>query len=226
MKLSTGERSVFAELTGAPSTTLAKLDRYAELLVEWDRKFNLVASSTLPHIWSRHFLDSAQLIKLMPQSPHAPHDTGKNPILVDLGAGAGFPGLVLDIMGIPNIHLVESIGKKADFLRAAIDDLSLSATVHHCRIESVRGLKADIITARALAPLEKLLALAAPLRKSNAVCLFLKGQNIDAELTEAQKYWMFDHVKVQSLSGPDGSVLVIRNLKKHANRRLKFSRKP
>jgi 16S rRNA (guanine527-N7)-methyltransferase len=225
MKLSTGERSAFAELISAPSTILAKLDRYAELLIECGQKFNLVASSTLPHIWSRHFLDSAQLMKLMPQATHAPHDTRENPVLVDLGSGAGFLGLVLEIMGIPNIHLIESIGKKADFLRAVIDDLSLNATVHQCRIESMRGLKADIITARALVPLTELVALAAPLMKANALCLFLKGRNVDAELTVAQKCWMFDHTKVQSLSNPDGSVLVIRNLKKHAKRRLKFSGK-
>lgn len=206
------EKEQFIKLTQAPREAVEKLDLYAELLGEWNQKFNLVAPSTIPHTWSRHFLDSAQL------SPMIPKDAG---ILADLGSGAGFPGLVLSIVGIGHIHLIESTGKKADFLRTVIEKLNLNAVVHQCRVEDLENFKADIITARALAPLKDLLFLASPLAKKNTICLFLKGQKADVELTEAKKYWMFDCVKTQSLSDASGSVLAIRNLKYNAKRKPK-----
>jgi 16S rRNA (guanine527-N7)-methyltransferase len=187
-----------------------KFQNYAELLTDWNQKFNLVAPSTLPHIWSRHFLDSAQLFPFIPKKPHQ--------ILADLGSGAGFPGLVLSLMGVKNVHLIESTGKKADFLRAVINELELDAVVHQCRIEEMRDFKADIITARALAPLKELFPLAARLMKKDSLCLFLKGQKAQEELTESKKYWMFDCSATQSLSDPSGSVLAIRNLKNAARK--------
>lgn len=217
-EIASREADQFASLTGASREALAKLERYAALLVEWNRKFNLVAPSTLPHIWSRHFLDSAQLLPLIPSG-------GREKFLTDLGSGAGFPGLVLGIMGVPQVHLVESIGKKADFLRTVIAELGLNATVHQCRIEELEDFKADIVTARALAPLKDILPLAAPLLKKDGLCLFLKGQKADEELTESKKYWMFDVAKTQSLSDSSGCVLAIRNPRKNANRRLQSPRR-
>jgi 16S rRNA (guanine527-N7)-methyltransferase len=211
------EKTSFQSHIATPCGVIEKLDRYAKLLAEWNQKFNLVAPSTIPHIWVRHFLDSAQLVSLLPK--------GENQTLIDLGSGAGFPGLVLSAFAVPNIHLVESTGKKATFLQLVIDELKLDATVHNCRIEDLHGLKADIITARALAPLKDLLQLAKPLLKKSGICLFLKGQKAEAELTESKKYGMFDHTLTQSLSDPSGSILTIRNIESHAAAKPIFSRR-
>ena len=212
------EKSEFVRLTSASREALEKLDRYVEILVEWNQKFNLVAPSTLPHIWSRHFLDSAQLLPLI--KSYSP-----NLSLADLGSGAGFPGLILNILGIAKTHLIESTGKKADFLQTVISELKLDAIVHKCRIEDLEEFRVDIITARALAPLKELLPLVAPLIHKNSLCLFLKGKTVDLELTEAKKYWMFDCEKTQSLSDASGSVLAIRNLKNNAAIHRKFPRR-
>lgn len=209
-------RAEFLKQFPVSHETLAKLDRYAELLAEWSRKFNLVAKSTLPDIWTRHFLDSAQLLKFIP---------AKAGNIADLGSGAGFPGLVLAIMGAPQVDLIESTGKKADFLRIVADELKLNASVHQSRIEDIRGFRADVITARAVAPLKELIVLANPLMKKDSLCLFLKGRNADAELTESAKYWRFACEKHTSISDPSGSVLILTDLKfKHASPRTKFSR--
>jgi 16S rRNA (guanine527-N7)-methyltransferase len=210
------EKEEFLRLWISSRADAIKFQRYAELLIEWNQKFNLIAPSTLPHIWSRHFSDSAQLFSLIPKKDDL--------ILTDLGSGAGFPGIVLSLMGIKNIHLIESTGKKANFLRAVIETLDLDATVHQCRIEEIKNFKADIITARALASLRELFTLAAPLLKKDGLCLFLKGQKAEEELTDSQKYWMFDCTATQSLSDPSGSVLAIRNLK-NAARKPVFSRR-
>lgn len=197
------ERGRFFELVSVPRETGEKLERYATLLQEWNERFNLVAASTLPHVWTRHFLDSAQLMVRIPASAR---------VLADLGSGAGFPGLVLAILGVPEVHLVESIGKKAVFLRAVVEELGLNVTVHQARIEGLRGLKADVVTARALKALPQLLSLAHPLTRKRTICLFLKGQQADVELTEARKYWTFASEKHESLSDPSGTVLKISDL--------------
>lgn len=182
----------------------AKFQAYAALLKEWNEKFNLVAASTLPQLWRRHFLDSAQLFPLLPPKARR---------LVDLGSGAGFPGLVLSIMGVPEVHLIESVGKKATFLRAVVQELGLNAVVHQARIESVRDLQVDVVTARALTALPTLLSLAKPFMTKETVGLFLKGEKAEAELTQAHKYWTFVCNKNQSLSDPSGMVLQISELK-------------
>ena len=183
--------------------TFARLERYAEMLVEWNQKFNLVSASTIPTMWSRHFMDSAQLMGF------APHEAK---VFVDMGSGAGFPGLVLSILGAPEMHLIESTGKKVNFLRAVIDELKLKATVHQKRIEDVRDIKADIITARALGSLDELFRMAQNKLKTETICLFLKGRSVAEELTESQKKWKFVFDKSASISDPSGSVLVIKNL--------------
>jgi len=187
-----------------PQGTREKLTRYEALLKSWSEKFNLVAASTLPHIWTRHFLDSAQLWPLLPP---------KTRILVDMGSGAGFPGLVLSIMGVPEVHLIESTGKKVTFLRTVVDELGLNVTVHQARAEKIRDVEADVVTARALSSMPELLSLAKPFMGKESVALFLKGSKADAELTEAAKYWTFDCCKTPSLSDPTGVVLAVRNLK-------------
>ena len=185
--------------------TVRKLERYAALLLDGNTRHNLVAESTLPQLASRHFLDSAQLMKYIPSGTQT---------LADMGSGAGFPGLVLSILGVPDVHLIESTGKKAAFLRDVIADLGLNATVHPVRIEAIQNLKVDIVTARALKALPELLSLAKPLLKKDGICLFLKGQKAEDELTESVKRWTFKSETFQSLSDPSGKVIVIQNLGK------------
>ena len=217
MDIIKSEKDDFIRLTSASHEAIEKLDAYAKLLVEWNEKMNLVAPSTLPHMWSRHFLDSAQLMPLL-------EGTQEDAVLADLGAGAGFPSMVLSILGKSNVHLIEATGKKAEFLRTVVQTLELKAVVHQCRVEELKDFRADIITARALASLKELLVLSNRIIRKETLWLFLKGQKADAELTEARKCWMFDCVKTQSLSDPSGAVLAIRNLRydtKHSNNRRK-----
>lgn len=203
------DRDAALALTPVSRETLARLDRYVALLLDWQGRMNLVAASTLPHLWTRHIADSLQLLRLAPDAR----------TWVDLGAGAGFPGLALacalaDTPGAA-VHLVESIGKKAAFLNAVIAATGVPAIVHHMRIEDfVKNrdtVRPDIVTARALAPLPRLLELAVPLMDSGAQALFLKGQDIEAELTEAAKCWTIQASLVPSLTSPEGRILVVRS---------------
>jgi 16S rRNA (guanine527-N7)-methyltransferase len=211
----TADRAAALALTPVSRETLARLDRYVALLMEWQGRMNLVAPSTLPQVWTRHVADSLQLLPLAPDAR----------TWVDLGAGAGFPGLAIacalaDVPGTA-VHLVESIGKKAAFLNAVIADLALPAVVHHERIEDFARrttVRPDIVTARALAPLDRLLELADPLLKSGAQALFLKGQDIEAELTQASKYWTIQASLARSATSPDGRILVVRSISRQRRR--------
>jgi 16S rRNA (guanine527-N7)-methyltransferase len=173
-------------LTPVSRETEARLDRYVELLQVWQATTNLVAPSTLPHLWTRHIADSLQLLDLAPSAA----------TWVDLGSGGGFPGVVLACALAGNsgavVHLVERNAKKAAFLREAIRVTSSPGVVHLSDIgdivDSIEG-RIDCVAARALAPLHQLLGFAEPLVKKGAKALFLKGQDVDAELTEATKYW-------------------------------------
>ena len=169
---------------------------------------NLVAASTLPQIWTRHFLDSAQLMTFIPENTKT---------LADMGSGAGFPGLVLAIMArrkncLLCVHAIEATGKKADFLQAVVDELKLNVVVRRERVEDIKDFKADIITARALKPLPELLKYANRLTHKDSLCLFLKGKSATEELTQAKKYWTFSAKTHPSLSDDSGNILVIRNL--------------
>lgn len=186
----------------------ARLDRFVELLLDWQQRMNLIAPSTVPVIWSRHIADSLQLLDLAPDAS----------IWIDLGSGAGFPGLVLAcaIADRPGaqVHLVESTGKKANFLREAARHIDVPATVHAVRIEEfVKTFagRADVVTARALAPLKEILRLAHPLVKTGAQGLFLKGQDVGSELTQASKYWKFEPVLVPSKTNPSSRIVVVRH---------------
>src|SRR5262245_14217980 len=147
-----------------PRGTLDRLETYAALLTKWQARINLVGPATLPDLWRRHFLDSAQLIPLLEQADSLPQDGGGR-ILVDLGSGAGFPGLVLAIMTDWRVHLIDSDQRKCAFLRQVALDCGVleRVTIHAKRIEQVTGIAVDVATARACAPLEELLALAAPM---------------------------------------------------------------
>jgi 16S rRNA (guanine527-N7)-methyltransferase len=204
------DRDDALKLTPVSPDTLERLDKFATLLTQWQRRINLVAPSTLPQLWTRHIADSLQLL------PHAP--TAK--IWTDLGSGGGFPGIPLAcaLAQAPGaqVHLVESNGKKAAFLREAVRITGAPAVVHSERIENFGdsfGGKADVVTARALAPLKSLCDQAFPLLAKGAIGLFLKGQDVEAELTEAAKYWTVEAELKPSATSRDGMIVVVRSLK-------------
>lgn len=189
---------------------MARLEAYAELLQKWQRKINLVSRRSLQDLWRRHFLDSAQLFDL------APADASR---WLDLGSGAGFPGLVIAILGVPDVHLVESDSRKCAFLREAARITETPVTIHNCRIEALPPLAADVITARALAPMPRLLDLALPQARRQTVALFLKGKTFDSELqhiadrlTKDTKYRSMIFDKIPSRTDPDGIILRVREL--------------
>lgn len=193
----------FQAKSGVSRETLDRLVVYADLLVKWQARINLVGPETLPDLWSRHMLDSAQLFGLIP--PQAKR-------LVDLGSGAGFPGLVLAVMGAPDVHLIESDSRKCAFLREAARLTGASVTVINKRIEQVAPLAADVVTARALAPLVKLLDWAAPHLAEGGQCLFLKGRGADDELTATAKEWNIVLDRISSLTDPASFVLQLREV--------------
>lgn len=180
------DRAIALKLTPVSRETEARLDAYVDLLLQWQAKTNLVASATLPNLWTRHISDSLQLLQLVPNAK----------IWVDLGSGGGFPGVVLacamaDTPGAM-VHLVERNGKKAAFLREALRITAAAGTVHLAEIgDSVDSFlgPVDCVTARAVAPLHQLLGFAEPLLRNGAIALFPKGQHVEVELTEATKYW-------------------------------------
>lgn len=190
---------------------LERLDRFAALLLQWQATTNLVAPSTLPELWTRHIADSLQLLPLAPDAKH----------IVDLGSGGGFPGLVIacalaDTPGA-TVHLVESNQKKAAFLREAARLTGAPAKVHPTRIEDfVDGFAepVEIVTARALATLDKVIESAYPLLKRGARGLFLKGQDIEAELTTASKYWTIDAELILSATDSGGRIVRVRSVER------------
>jgi len=191
--------------------TLHRLETYAALLEKWQAKINLVGPATLPDLWRRHFLDSAQLVPLLslPQG-------GGGRTLVDLGSGAGFPGLVLAIMTDWRVHLIDSDQRKCAFLRQVALDCGVGTqvTIHAKRIEQVTGIAADVVTARACAPLDELLALAAPIVGEAGRCLFMKGAQAEEELTQAERHWTMRVAKRGSITDPAGTILTITQLKR------------
>ena len=178
--------------------TMTRLESYVALVQKWQRRVNLVSPASLAAIWPRHIWDSAQLV---------PHIPAGSPRLVDVGSGAGFPGLVLAILTDAECHLVESDQKKAIFLQTVIRECGLTATVHNQRIETLPCLEADIITTRALAPLDRLLQLLATQLRSGTRCLFLKGAQADRELAMLGEATNLSWRRHPSLTNPDGSVI-------------------
>lgn len=200
-----------AEFAGAANVsreTLGHLKTYLALLSKWNSSRNLVGQATLGDPWRRHFLDSAQLL-LRVREVHANRKGSLKavPVWLDLGSGAGFPGLVLAIMGAGEVHLVESNGKKAAFLRQVIRATGARASVHQCRIEDLEAFPVDYILARALAPIERLLELAERFHEKGAEYWLLKGKSADEELTRAGKYWTVKSGFFPSLTDKSGAVL-------------------
>ena len=204
------DRAAVLKLMAVSRETAARLDHFTALLLEQQQRMNLVANSTLPLLWTRHIADSLQLLRFAPKAR----------IWVDLGSGAGFPGLVMacalaDTPGA-TVHLVESIRKKCAFLSEVVRATRVPAVVHCQRIEDFvlkppSGI--DVVTARALAPLDKLLTLAAPLLKTGAVGIFPKGQDVAAELTAASKYWSIEATIEPSVTSPGSGIVVVHKLR-------------
>jgi 16S rRNA (guanine527-N7)-methyltransferase len=195
----------FAEETDVSRETLIRLEVYAEMLKDWQTRMNLVSRSSLDDLWRRHFLDSAQLFRLLSPEPSP---------LFDLGSGAGFPGLVLAIMGVPDVTLIESNQKKSSFLREVAKETGTKVTVFSDRAEQFYGpAPARTIVARALAPLEKLIPLAKPLLARGGEFLFLKGARADEELTVAQEKWHIDVERIRSLSDDQATILRITQVR-------------
>ena len=188
--------------------TIERLTIYQNLLKEWQQKVNLVSSSTLPHMWERHFQDSLQLLPYLPR---------ENASLIDLGSGAGFPGLVLALSRPETLKvtLIESDLKKCLFLEIVSRETKISVTIIRERIEALREtLKGDIITARGLAPLSLLFGYAVPFMKEDTIGLFLKGKNVEKEIQEAQKKWEFDLEIFPSLTDSKARILKIKHPKR------------
>ena len=199
----------FAARLDVSRETLERLTLLLDLLARWQPAINLVGRASLADPWRRHVLDSAQL------TAHLPPDVGS---LVDLGSGAGFPGMVLAIMGMPNVRLVESDQRKAQFLREVARATGTQVVVQAERAERLAGPPAAVVTARALAPLPRLLPLVEPFLAADSVCLLLKGAAVSNELTEAARSWHMVAEMFPSLSAPAGIVLKLRGIGRACDR--------
>lgn len=199
--------AAFRAETGATEAQIADLSVFRDRLTAANAVMNLVGPDSLPEFWTRHALDSAQLLSLEPQAR----------TWADLGAGAGFPGVVLAILlkGVPDAHvwLIDSLGKRCRFLQEVVDALDLPATVINGRAEA-QSLAVDVVTARALAPMERLLGYAQPYLDRGAQGLFLKGERAEDELQTAWKSWHFKAELIVSRSDPRGRIVTVRSLRR------------
>jgi len=206
----TADRTRAVALIPVSRETAARLDRFVAVLLDWQGRMNLIAASTVPTLWTRHIADSLQLLAIAPRARK----------WADLGSGGGFPGLpiacALADQNLAEVHLIESNKRKAAFLTEAVRVTGAPAVVHTERVADFarrfRG-EFDAVTARALAPLPELLSIAYPLLKSGALGLFPKGQDVEAELTQAAKCWSILASLVPSRIEPKSRVVVIREAK-------------
>ena len=192
----------FAAAANVSRETMVRLEGYDALLGKWQKAINLVARDSLGDLWRRHMLDSAVLWPLIPKN---------SKVLVDLGSGAGFPGLVLAILGMPQVHLIESDGRKCAFLTEVARLFSPNPVkIHHGRIESVESVAADVVTARALADLDTLLTYSGRFLRPDGVCLFPKGKTAEDDLTLASQRWT---MRVERFANPAESSGIILRIK-------------
>jgi 16S rRNA (guanine527-N7)-methyltransferase len=200
------DRADFRRETGATDAQMADLERYRDLLDTWNQRINLVGPSAMTEFWHRHAFDSAQLLMIAPDAR----------VWADLGSGAGLPGVVLAILlketAGARVHLVESVAKRCLFLEEVVATLGLPATVHRARAEQLRLTEIDVVTARACAPLARLLEYAQPILRGRTRGLFLKGRGVEAELAQARLVWRFEVELIPSLSDPSGRVVSVERL--------------
>ena len=198
------EKSKIKESFCLSDSQTEKIEFYLLSVIKQNQHINLIGKSTIKNIWERHVLDCLQLTKYI---------NNKNHKILDLGTGAGLPGVLLSLVGYKNIIMVDSIKKKTDFVQKMISELSLSAKVFNQRIEKLKTPPQDIIVSRALAPLEKLLSYSLIHSNKNTTSLFLKGRNVNIEIEKAMKKYSFELCKTKSLSSGDGCILNIKNIK-------------
>ena len=182
-----------------------KINNFLKELINYNKHTNLVGRSTLEDPWRSHILDCIQIVPFIKNS---------NNSIIDLGTGAGLPGIILAIMGCKNVHLVDSSLKKINFLKLITLKLNINAKLHRSRIENLKVKKYDYITSRALANLEKLLTYSHNFINKNSVLIFLKGKKVNEEIDSAKKYWNFDNEVYKSYSDDRGNILIIKNLTK------------
>ncbi len=202
----------FQATCGVAGEALQRLEAHLGLLRKWQRAVSLVGAATLKDPWRRHYLDSAQLLPLLP--PRAR-------VVCDVGSGAGFPGLVLAILdqaGGRQYHLVESSERKCAFLREANRITGAGAIIHHGRVEKLPEISANVVVARAVATLEKLIDYAILVLSNHGQCLFLKGKLWREELTEAKKRWIMKESSLDSLSDPTGTILRLEAISRRDHR--------
>lgn len=185
--------------------TFDRLSLFAALLTKWTARINLISKSSVSDLWSRHITDSLQLWEFAPPAPA---------IWADLGSGGGFPGLILAIVAAEKapstrFHLVESDSRKCAFLSTAARECGISIAVHCARIERVEMPQADVLSARALAPLPDLLAYAEKLRRPEGICLFPKGETVHKELADASRNWRLEYRVHPSRTGKGAAIVEI-----------------
>ena len=201
-------RAAFLAAFPVSRETETVLEHYESLLRSWNQGFSLVADSTLDQIWTRHFLDSAQLLPLVPR-PEEP--------IIDLGTGAGFPGLILAIMGLPRIHLIEHNMRKVAFLRSVIGELGLDVTLHPRKVESVRPFIAGAVTARAFKPLSQLIGAGHAFLGPGSVAIFPKGRRAAEELAEAETVWSMKIERFVSQTDADSTIFRLSDIRPARN---------
>ena len=183
--------------------TEGRLARYEAILLERNQTLSLIAPSTIDILWTRHFLDSAQLAALIPDQ--------EKPV-IDIGTGAGFPGMVLAIIGLPDVHLIENNMQKVGFLRSVVAELDLPVTIHPMKSEAVRPFQAGAVTARALKPLGQLIGLGRRFLGPESVCIFPKGRRAEEEMAEAGRKWHMKAERFPSLTDPESTIFRLSNI--------------
>lgn len=182
---------------------IEKLQSFLAMLLQYNKQYNLIGESTVQDVWQRHILDSAQLLQYI---------ENKNLVVGDFGSGAGFPAIVLSILGVKEIHLIEKSFRKCEFLQLAAKVSDNKIIIHQKKVEEIRGLTFDIATSRAFAPLDKLIATVKPFLKPNGYGIFLKGKNFENEINLAKKHNKFHHTAHPSLTSQESKVLVVNNI--------------
>lgn len=203
------EKNPFLEkiisISEASDLQIKRLEEFVSSLLKNNQELNLIGKSTISNIWERHILDSAQLIPLI---------KNKKAKTVDFGSGAGFPGIVLSILGLEEIHLVEKSFRKAKFLGMAKNFSENKILVHPILLEEIRIFDFEIIVSRALASLDKLLNHSIHFLKNDGYCLFLKGKSLNKEIEEALKSFSFEYQLIPSITSKESNIIKVANIKK------------
>ena len=202
-----------AILNNVSRETIEKLKKFQNMVLEWNKKINLISKASEQNIWERHIIDSLQLYPLIEE---------KDKVLYDFGSGAGFPAIVLAILSeqfYPNLNitLIESIGKKVLFLENVKKSLNLNITILKDRIENLNLSKPDIITSRALASLDKLLEYSIPFIDKKTKMIFPKGEKWLEEVNKAKIKWLFEYTNIKSITEEKGCILLIKNVRRKKN---------